>query len=363
MRILFVARRYPPDVVSGTETVFSKLFTEAIVAGHEVRLVAGFRKDRSLLPGECRAVDLRGRGAGAWAAIAGAAIREARAFRPDVVLSNAIEVLVPGTPTVTLVHDLNFGGHGTGLGSTARRLFYRTQAMLLARVIAVSDVTRQQLLDLGISGHKVVRIYNGVDVERFAPLTDGPLSRQDGTFRFVHVSRILPGKAQHASIDAFGRLRPDQRKGKALDIVGTVADPLYADQIRVQGYGLDVGFHFDVPNVAPYYQRADIALFPTLMPEGFGFAAVEAMACGLPVIHYADAAVKEATGGHAVEVARDDPAGLRDAMLRLFSDDNERNSLAERGRAWVQQYRWSKVWAEYAGVLAAVVGGRADRAQ
>lgn len=351
MKILFVARRFPPDVVSGTETVFAKLLDEARAAGHQVRLVAGFRKDRALLPADCRAVDVRGGKAGAWAAMATAAVSESRAFRPDIVLSNSIEVLVPGVPTVTIVHDLNFGGEGAGLGAKARRVFYRSQARLLARVVAVSDVTRAQVLGIGVAAEKVVRIHNGVDLERFSPAAAGPMSRQDGIFRFVHVSRILPGKAQHASIDAFCRLRPDQRKGKTLDIVGTVADGIYADQIRVQAHNLGVGFHFDVPDVAPFYRRADVALFPTLMPEGFGFAAVEAMACGLPVIHYADAAVREATGGHAIEVDRDDAAGLRDAMLRLFVDAELREELGQKGRAFVQRYRWAAVWAEYEDVL------------
>lgn len=355
MRILFVARRFPPDVVSGTETVFAKLLEEARAAGHEVKLVAGFRKDRALLPADCRAVDVRGGKAGAWAAVASAAVSESRTFRPNVVLSNSIEVVVPGVPTVTIVHDLNFGGAGAGLGATARRLFYRSQARLLARVVAVSDVTRGQVLGIGVPAERVVRIHNGVDVDRFLPPENGPLSRQDGVFRYVHVSRILPGKGQHASIDAFCRLRPDQRKGKTLDVVGTIADGIYADQIRVQAHKLGVGFHFDVPDVVPYYQRADVALFPTLMPEGFGFAAVEAMACGVPVIHYADAAVREATGGHTIEVARDDAAGLRDAMLQLFMDANLRADLAERGRAYVQRYRWAAVWAQYEGVLQAAL--------
>lgn len=355
--------------------MFARLYDEAIAAGHEVQLVAGFRTDRALLPEQCAAVDLRGRAGSAWVEMAKAVVNESRRFRPDVVLSNSIEVLVPGVPTVTIIHDLNFGGQGAGLGGTARRLFYRAQSRALTRVVAVSDVTKNALVGIGISPEKVVRIHNGVDLERFspaaAPHSSGPTSpaaassslRPDASgaspgFRFVHVSRILPGKGQHASIDAFGRLRPDQRKGMALDIVGALADRLYGDQLRVQAHKLAVNFHFDVPDVVPYYQAADVALFPTLMPEGFGFAAIEAMACGVPVIHYAEPAVAEATGGHAIEVPRDDAAALRDAMLRLHAHPAERKELAVRGRAWVERYRWPAVWAAYDGVLAEAAARR-----
>ena len=42
----------------------------------------------------------------------------------------------------------------------------------------------------------------------------------------------------------------------------------------------------DVEDIVPWYQGADVVLFPTLMEEGFGFTAVEGMACGKPVIYY-----------------------------------------------------------------------------
>ncbi len=347
MKLLMVARRFAPDVQSGTETVFGKLYDEARRAGHEVRLVAGFRRDRALVPPECVAVDLRGRGASAWAVMAWAAAAEARRFRPDAVLSNSIEVVVPGVPVVTIVHDLNFGGAGQGAAATARRAFYRAQSRALRRVVAVSEVTRQALLGAGIAADKVVVVHNGVDLERFVPGA-GPAA---GLLRLVHVSRVLPGKGQHASLDALGRLRPDQRRDVRLSIVGAVADGIYADQLRVSAHKLPVDFFFDVPDVVPHYRSASMALFPTLMPEGFGYAAVEAMACGLPVVGYEEPAVREATGGIAVLVARDDPAALRDAILRLSADPAERARLGEAGRAFVQRYRWDRCWQGYERVL------------
>ncbi len=351
MKLLLVARRFPPDVRSGTETVFERLLAEARNAGHDVRLVAGFTRDRALLPEGTVAVDLRGRGAAAWLAMPLAAAAEARRFKPDVVLSNSIEVRVPGVPTVTLVHDLNFGGSGAGAGARARRLFYRGQAAGLSRVVAVSEATRAALLTLGIAPEKVVTIHNGVDLDRFSPAPRPP----DKNVGLVQVSRILPGKGQHCTVDAVGRMRPDQREGLRVDIVGTVSDRIYADQLTVQAWNLPILFHFDVADVAPFYQRADIAAFPTRMPEGFGYAAVEAMACGLPVVAFSDPAVIEATGGLAVIVPRDDVPALRDAILRLARDADERQRLGAAGRAWVERYRWGGVWQAYERVLAGVV--------
>ncbi len=346
-----MARRFPPDVRSGSETVFEALVHEARER-HDVRLVVGYKESCAQFPDDAIAVDLRRKGARAWASVAFAAAREARSFRPDVVMSNSIEVRVPGVPTVTIVHDLNFGKPGSesrreSVGMRAREAFYRMQAHGLAAVIAVSAHTRDRLVSIGIPRHRIHVIPNGVDVARFAASPRVP----DGTVRFVHVSRILPGKGQHASIDALGRMRPDQRANMRLTMVGTIVDRTYADQLRVQAFTLPVDFHFDVPDVAPFYAAADIALFPTLMEEGFGFAAVDAMAAGLPVIYYAQPAVHEATGGIGVEVPRDDADALRNAMLCLAADPAERARLGSQGRAWVQRYRWEDVWQAYERVL------------
>lgn len=349
-----VARRFSPDVRSGTETVFEALVREA-KQRHDVRLVVGYRDSPSGFPPEAIPVDLRGKGAGAWAAVAFAAAREARDFRPDVVLSNSIEVRVPGVPTVTIVHDLNFGKPGSEslrdtVGTRARKAFYRVQANGLAGVIAVSRHTHDRLVEIGVSPDRIHILPNGVDLARFG----GPRRTPDGTVRFVHVSRILPGKGQHASIDALGRTRPDQRTNLHITIVGTVVDRIYADQLRVQAFKLPVDFHFDVADVAPYYAAADVALFPTLMEEGFGYSAVDAMAAGLPVIYYDQPAVREATGGLAIPVPRDDAAALKDAMLRLVADPAQRERLSEAGRAFVQRYRWEDVWRAYESVLSGV---------
>ncbi len=332
---------------SGTETVFENLVAQARLAGHEVHLVCGFQHDRAGVPAEATAVDVRGRGASAWPRMAVAALSAARRVRPDVVLSNSIEVVVPGVPTVTIVHDLNFGGTARGGGAAARRTFYRVQSTALARLVAVSEVTRDALVGIGVPAAKVVTIHNGVAQNHFRPDRRPP----DDEVRFVHVSRIMGGKGQHCALDALARMRPDQRKHLRLDIVGTVADKLYADQLRIQAWQLPVRFHFDVHDVLPWYQAADIAVFPTRMLEGFGYGAIEAMAVGLPVVNFDDPAVKEATGGHTVAVPRDDIVGLRDAMLRLSADPAERARLGAEGREWVSRYRWETTWRAYEQLL------------
>ncbi len=355
MKLLLVARRYPPDVLSGTETVFACLYAQAR-RHHEVRLVVGFRGARERVPSEAVAVDLRGVPAGvAHARMYAAAREEVRRFQPDAILSNSVELVFGEAPTVVIVHDLNFGQAGRGIGALIREQFYRLQCRRAAAVVAVSRATQEALAQHGIS-KRVHVVHNGVDLERFAatpPPATPPL-------RFLVPGRILSGKGQHVALDAFGRMRPDQRAGLELEIAGAIADPMYADQLRLQAFKLPVRFAFDVPDLVPHYQAAHVVLFPTRMVEGFGFAAVEGMAAGRPVIWSEQPAIREATGGVGVPVPGDDPVALREQMLRLAADPALRERLGREGRAYVETLTWANAWRSYEAVLDAARQRRSE---
>jgi glycosyltransferase involved in cell wall biosynthesis len=355
MKILMTARRFPPDVWSGTETVFENLYRRARER-HEVRLVVGWRRARELVPPEARAVPLAGLDkARTWAAMAAATFDEARRWRPDVVLSNSIEVPPTGVPTATIVHDLNFGRAGGGLGAALRARFYGARARHLAAVVTVSAASARALQRIGVDAGRVHVIHNGVDLERFSPPPPGPLPDADAPVHFVHPSRILPGKGQHHAIDALARLRRDHKKRARLTIAGAPDDPVYLDQLRIQAYSLPVEFHVAVPDLAPYIQAADVVLFPTIMEEGFGFTAVEGMACGRPVIWADQPAIREATGGIGLAFPREDVLALRDHMAALMDDPARRRALGEEGRRHCErECDWDRVWARYEGVLAGI---------
>ena len=193
------ARRFPPDVYSGTETVFQALYERAR-ASHEVRLVAGWVGARDRIPAEAVGVRLRGKKRPAqWIAMARAIRQEINRWKPDVVLSNSIEVPPTGCPTLCIVHELNFGVEGgRPLGRTteswglrARRSFYGLRSRNLDRIVTVSEASRVALLEAGVADHKIAVIPNGVDTSLFKPFPDWAPGE---TVEFAYPSRILPGK-------------------------------------------------------------------------------------------------------------------------------------------------------------------------
>ena len=358
MRILMTSRRFPPDVFSGTETVFQALYRQARVR-HEVRLVVGWKVGRDRVPAEAVGVRLRGMSkAKQWLTMAKAIRAEVKRWKPDVILSNNIELPPTGVPAVCVVHDLNFGearnssrdehtGRWAGLATKA---FYGIRSRSFGRIITVSEASALALTELGLDSRRVTVIRNGVDMDRFSV---PPVRDASECVRFAYPSRILPGKGQHLAIDAVARLPRLHKRRAELHVVGACVDGVYLDQIRVQSFNQPVHFSVDVPDIVPHIQAADVVVFPTVMAEGFGFTAIEAMACGKPVIWSEQPAIREATGGIGISVEPGDVMELRSAMKRLMDSPEERLELGQRGREWVEEnHGWPGVWERYERALA-----------
>lgn len=74
--------------------------------------------------------------------------------------------------------------------------------------------------------------------------------------------------------------------------------------------------------------------------EGFGLPALEAMACGAPVVASARAALPEVVGDGGLLVADEHPDAWAEALSRVLYDDGESERLARRGRARAASFSW-----------------------
>src|SRR5439155_23158565 len=75
---------------------------------------------------------------------------------------------------------------------------------------------------------------------------------------------------------------------------------------------------------------------------GFGFAPLEAMACGTPVITSNRSSLPEVVGDAALRVDPDDRAGLAGAMARIVDEGSLREELRERGLKQAQRFSWEE---------------------
>jgi alpha-1,6-mannosyltransferase len=195
---------------------------------------------------------------------------------------------------------------------------------------------------------RIVRL--GVDLDAFQPPTEPQLPAR--RLRLVLAARLSPEKRPELAVDAL-RVLHERGVSAELTVLGGGAR-----QARLAGYarGLPVRFtgHLrDRGRVAAELGSADVALAPA-PAETFGLAALEALACGTPIVAHAGAAPAELVANHpgAGEVASGDTAAFAAAALRLAGIP--RHTRRDAARRAAEAYPWSATTAAMLAVHAEV---------
>lgn len=201
----------------------------------------------------------------------------------------------------------------------------RTKAMTtpVARVIAISEFVKEQLVNGGLAEAKVVVRYLGVDIDRFRP---DPHARQEWASRFSlqpgevilsTVSYLRPFKNPQVLVEACERLA--RRNVKARLFVAGDGEMLAGLKSFAERLGVADRIEW-LGNVAEpkiLLQASDLFLLASV-GEAFGLVLAEAMACGIPVVG--------SRSGSLMEVVDDQRTGLLCTPLdgTAFADSIER---------------------------------------
>jgi glycosyltransferase involved in cell wall biosynthesis len=181
----------------------------------------------------------------------------------------------------------------------------------------------------------------GVDLERFLP---EPRGLRDHVV-IGAVSRLSPEKGVRYLVEAFGRLRQRYGGYVSLRIAGEGPERARLEaMIRRMGLETSVELHGWVEHEAlpAFLQGLDVFALPSTW-EGFGVAAVEASATGLPVVATNVFGIPDAVqdGVTGLLVPPRDPASLAEAIGRLVEDASLRRRLGDAGRQFVSRhYDW-----------------------
>ena len=133
-------------------------------------------------------------------------------------------------------------------------------------------------------------------------------------------------------------------------------DPrIIAQQIEVEPVVRFIGRVAEEDKVA-LYQQARAFLYPTLY-EGFGLPALEALACGVPVVGSNASAVPEIVGGAGILVDPQDARGMAGALIAVCTEDALHDELSERALQQAAQFSWEKCARETAAAYEDVVRG------
>ena len=222
------------------------------------------------------------------------------------------------------------------------------------RVVANSEFTREQLLELGVSPKRLMIINPGVDTERFKPgLPCDDLKNKIGLAPDQKLILSVGRLSRRKGFDTVIRSLPDilqQKLDVRYALIGVGEDCEYLANLARECGVLD-RVHM-LGHVAPeelprWYNAADVFVMPNREingdTEGFGMVFLEAAACGKPVL-------AGISGGTAAAVEHE-ITGLRidgtsqhqvtEGLARILGDREFAMMLGRNGYVRVQrQFSW-----------------------
>ena len=261
-------------------------------------------------------------------------------IRPDVYFSPGYNPpLSSSAPFVFTIHDLTHL-RVVGESSPAKRLYYehivRPALAKAFKVLTVSNFSKQEIVDWsGVPPQKILVVGNGVS-SGFLPTGTRHVEIRP---YLLYIGNRRPHKNLPRLLKAF---KSAQLGRDVILLCSGIRDGAISRWIHEAGLDEScVRFTGEIPEarISDYYRGALAVVMPSLY-EGFGLPALEAMACGTPVLAGNCTSLPEVVGDAGLLVDPLDVAAITDGICRMVKDAGLREQLTARGFLQASVFSW-----------------------
>lgn len=260
-------------------------------------------------------------------------------------------------PSVVTIHDLTrfffpAQKHKGRIHQWAYEIVFRSAINNSSKIITVSEHTRSDLVRyFPKAAEKTVMIYEGVDTGMFSSGKSIELHKSENLDGWgikkpylLFVGVWMTHKNLPRLLQAFKKVKEKgfagslvitgQGQAHHVDVPALIKKEKMSDAVILPGKIMDE----DLPLL---YQNAEALILPSLY-EGFGLPALEAMACGTPVIASSVSSIPEILGDAAVYFDPYSVDDMAEKISALIGDKQKQAELIVAGNLQVQKFRWEK---------------------
>lgn len=276
--------------------------------------------------------------------------------------------------SVITVHDLTFLHYPQFLTAESHR-YYNQQIEWAVRradhILADSYASKSDLATLlDVPSEKVTVVHLAADPV-FRPLPEAEAERIAAHYALepgylLCVGTLEPRKNLPGLFRSYRLLLDAGVTPACLVLVGSkgwLYDEIF-ERVEELHLGERVHFLHGVPDgdLAGLYNAASLSVTPSFY-EGFGLPALEAMACGTPVVVADRSSLPEVVGEAGLLVDPDDPDDIAQALTCVLTDDLLRARMRELGLAQAARFTWERTAEETLAVYRAVLASGQVRAE
>ena len=252
---------------------------------------------------------------------------------------------------ILTIHDVRFLKF-PGTYKTARYFFIKEAVPRSAKradvILASSESTKKDLVDmLGLPGSKISVVHLGVS-RIFRAVKDNSLlekirARLGLPEKYIlYIGEFSAHKNLRRIIEAYKMLKDRDKIEEKLVMVGSgrqnEAMAGLIKELGLEDHVFFTGFvsRDDLPAI---YNMGRVLVFPSLY-EGFGFPALEAMACGVPVVTSNISSMPEVAGDAALLVDPFKTEEIRESIYSILKDNALASDLRQRGLKRAEIFSW-----------------------
>lgn len=220
--------------------------------------------------------------------------------------SPALVTAFPATPSISLIHgtDLLYARESLTQNAILTRIARHSRAVVVPTP-GMADQLRRMVPSL--PAERIIHIPWGVPDALLCSPPDRPRQRRPGPLRLLYAGRLTPEKGAAELVTACAEA------GVELGVAAPTPPSGFQGRTRYLGW-------FERRSLWREFAHHDVLVVPSTNLEAFGLVAIEAQACGLPVLYREVPGLTDSLGDSAIGVPDMNPRSLGGALNWLSSD-------------------------------------------